>query len=57
MTRKLNNGQKRIVKVIRDGRKYEEVMLAITKEIGHHVYEYVKVEDLIEIIRRLVTKP
>jgi hypothetical protein len=53
---RLEKGQGDIVKCIRKGGRYEEVMHAVRSKIGHHVYEYVMVEELIDIIRRLATK-
>ena len=52
----LNRDQRRIVKAIESGGRYEKVMDVVGATIGHHVYEYVKVERLIDIIKAMAKR-
>lgn len=53
----LDRDQRRIVKAIVRGARYEQVMDVVAATIGHHVYEYVKVEILIDIIAAMAKRP
>ena len=48
--------QKAIIKVIKNGERAEGILGLIGGQIGHSVYEYVKVDVLIELIRVLTKK-
>ena len=47
----MTEDQSSIVKTIQDGGQYEKVMLTVSAIIGYEVYDHIKVEKLIEIIR------
>lgn len=61
---RLTSDERKIVKAILAkenahggyGSRYERVMRVVSGTISHHVYEYVKVEILIDIILKLANK-
>jgi len=53
----LTSDQLRIIKAVSEGEQCEGIMKLIGATVGHHVYEYIQVQRLIDIIKILIKRP